>query len=392
MRLAILSTHPVQYYAPVFRALANCPRLEIKAFYGWKGSSEGALDRGFGQAVTWDIPLLDGYEHEFVPNIATDPGTHHFGGIDLPTLNQRINDWNADALLVYGWNFKAHLSALRHFSKKIPVYFRGDSTLLGNRSGWKKLLRSLFLRWIYTHIQGAFYVGAQNRRYYESARIKDSSLVFAPHAVDNKRFADPTGAYETAAQEWRTHLGIGVDECVTLFVGKLEPVKNPFDLLQAFANHGSGHLIFAGSGPLEAELRAKSKGNVHFIGFQNQSQMPIVYRLGDLVVLPSSSETWGLAINEAMACGRAVATSDQVGCAVDLIKEGENGWIFPVGNTVSLTQLLNRATTLGRSGLQTAGLASLEMIQHWSIENQATAIAKAVLEGPTAVPTSHQTF
>ena len=67
-RLAIVSTHPIQYNAPAFRSLASNPDLEVHVFYEWEGP--GTLDPEFGQAVKWDVPLLDGYDHTFVPNAA----------------------------------------------------------------------------------------------------------------------------------------------------------------------------------------------------------------------------------------------------------------------------------------------------------------------------------
>ena len=140
-KLAIVCTHPIQYLAPVFGQLANRQELDIRVFYGWEGTS-ATSDPGFGQKVVWDIPLLEGYNHEFVPNVAQRPGSHHFNGIDLPTLNKRIETWNADALLVYGWSYRAHLAALRYFKGRIPVLFRGDSTLLNDRPGLRRIERN----------------------------------------------------------------------------------------------------------------------------------------------------------------------------------------------------------------------------------------------------------
>ena len=108
-RLAVVTTHPVQYYAPLFRQLAKRGEVEPRVFYGWRGAAgSAALDRGFGASFEWDVPLLDGYAHTFVENVAADPGTHHFRGIDTPGLVPAIEAWGADAVLVFGWNYKAH--------------------------------------------------------------------------------------------------------------------------------------------------------------------------------------------------------------------------------------------------------------------------------------------
>jgi hypothetical protein len=151
-RLAIVCTHPIQYFAPVFCALSEQRDLQVRVFYGWKGAVEKTLDHGFGQKFAWDIPLLDGYEFEFVPNVARDPGTHHFRGIDLPALRERIKAWKPDALVVYGWRYKAHLAAMRYFHGKIPILFRGDSTLLNERPGWRRWGRGRVLRLVSPHV------------------------------------------------------------------------------------------------------------------------------------------------------------------------------------------------------------------------------------------------
>jgi glycosyltransferase involved in cell wall biosynthesis len=381
MKLAIIITHPIQYYAPLFVLLARMTGLEVMVFYGWKGLLEGGHDRDFGQSIQWDIPLLKGYDSEFVNNVAADPGTHHFNGIDLPTLNDRISSWSADAILVFGWSWKPHLKAMRHFHGKIPIYFRGDSTLLDEQPGLKRCLRRVFLRWVYCHVDTAFYVGERNRSYYKAMGLTDRQLTFAPHAIDNERFADPTGIHEKAALEWRQRLGIADDALVFLQVGKIEMNKAPFDVLSAFQQldqRTDAHLIFAGSGVLEPSLKQHSGDRVHFIGFQNQSVMPTVYRLGDLIVMPSRSESWGLAINEAMACSRAVAVCDRVGCAVDLVRPGRNGWRFSGSGPLGLALVMQEALIAGREQLRLMGSCSASLIEQWSLHRQARAIYDTV--------------
>jgi glycosyltransferase involved in cell wall biosynthesis len=383
-RLAVLSTHPIQYYAPVFRLLAGQEGLALKVFYGWKGATERAVDPGFGTSITWDIPLLDGYESEFVPNVASDPGTHHFQGIDLPDLHSRITAWQPDALLVFGWCWKAHLAALRHFHGLVPILFRGDSTLLDERPGFRTVARHLWLRWVYRHVDVALYVGTRNRDYYQAHGLKSDQLVFAPHAIDNQRFRQNSEEMEAKAASWRGSSGIKPDQVVFLFAGKLEPKKAPDLLLRTFnearfSDPFRPALVFCGSGVLESSLRQNVGSDVHFLGFRNQTEMPWVYRAGNVVVLPSRGpgETWGLALNEAMACGRAVIASERVGAAVDLIEAGRNGWVFTAQDTAALTAVLKNAAVAGRQALSAMGQRSLELISAWSIERQ----VKGILAG-----------
>ena len=235
-RLAIVTTHPVQYNAPFFEMLAQRGAVQVKVFYTWgKSVLQNKYDPGFDRTIEWDIPLMNGYEYSFIENISATPGSHTFKGIDNPTLIDDIEKWNANAVLVYGWSFKSHLKCIRHFHKKIPVLFRGDSTLLDPQPFLKKIFRFVFLRWVYSHIDYALYVGTNNKQYFKKYGVPESKLVFAPHAVDNERFADSNGDYETKAGNWRKELSFTETDIVFLFAGKLEEKKDP--LLPFEASH-----------------------------------------------------------------------------------------------------------------------------------------------------------
>src|SRR5688572_4281377 len=130
-RLAIITTHPVQYNAPLFAMLHKRANILVKVFYTWGESVlKNKFDPGFQRTVEWDIDLLSDYEYVFVNNISRKPGSAHYSGIDNPGLSEEIDHWQPDAVLVFGWKFKSHLKVLRHYHGKIPVLFRGDSTLL----------------------------------------------------------------------------------------------------------------------------------------------------------------------------------------------------------------------------------------------------------------------
>ncbi len=334
-RLAIVTSHPIQYNAPWFKLLAQSADIHPGVFYTWEQSAAGPkYDPDFKEQIEWDIPLLEGYEYRFVKNVSTDPGTHHFKGLINPTLNREIEAWLPDAVLVFGWSFDSHLKCLRHFHRKVTVLFRGDSTLLDEAPGFRRLLRRWFLKWVYGHIDYALYVGERNREYFLRHGLRENQLVYAPHAIDNDRFEEPDDRYRMQAAEWRERLGIAEQDVVLLFAGKLEPKKDPLFLLEIAARIPDPRLriIFAGTGVLERQLReeARGDGRIHFIGFQNQQQMPVVYRLGDVYILPSRGpgETWGLGVNEAMACGCSILMSEKAGGAVDLVEERVNGLRF----------------------------------------------------------------
>ncbi len=348
-------------------------------FYSWgEEGLQKKYDPDFKQHINWDLPLLNGYNHTALKNTAKHKGTHHFMGIQNPDVIGQIKSFNPDALLVYGWSFHSHLKAIRYFKGKLPVWFRGDSTLLDHHSGFKSFLRHLFLKWLYSHVDAAFYVGTQNKAYFKQAGLKEDQLIFAPHAIDNDRFENDGSNNEN---EFRKQLGLKESDILVLFAGKFEDKKNPLLLLNAFLEVSQPHihLLFVGNGHLSETLKHVVAGSpshhIHIADFQNQTQMPKVYQACDLFCLPSKGphETWGLAINEAMAAGKAILVSDKVGSAVDLVVPGENGYIFESENQQDLTNKLHLLTT-EKDTLFKMGIHSKQIIQNWSFQQQTEVI------------------
>ena len=519
MRLAIIVSHPIQYYSPWFRHIAEHMRQEVegtrreargqrpedgdpdslhaaelarrvakrptdtsnlqqnalRVFYLWDFGVTEKTDKGFGKVVKWDVDLLEGYDHELVPNVSARPGTDWFGGLDNPGLSQRVKAFAPDAVLQFGYNYKSLVNFdLRWNTKRAPLLFRGDSHLLaedGERgkgqeamgTRLKRWMREIGLRLLFRRFACFLAVGKANADYFRAHGVPESKIVRCPHVVDNEFFRrepedtrglkdeETKGLKDWESRGLRAELGIPEDELVFLFAGKLEEKKQPGQLLEAFlaADLPKATLLFVGSGELESALKEKAshsrvfetaegkltrmKGRISplggadrtgqecsspetpgfrgessegeiaeqeshsraerdrqlgelseavklrglntdgvraaaptglrgecsapsdlgarkgpsqktedckltsddcehrvlFLPFQNQSRMPLVYRLGDALVLPSGYwETWGLAVNEAQACGRPSLVSDCVGCARDIIREGENGMIF----------------------------------------------------------------
>lgn len=385
MRLAIISTHPIQYNAPLFGLLAQNTDFKIKVFYTLGIDSSEFTDPGFKKTIKWDIPLLHGYDYTFVKNKSASPSTSSFWGIYNPSLIQEIELFDATHILIYGWSFHSHLNVLRYFHKKIKIFFRGDSTLLDEKPGFKTMFRRLALYWVYRHIDKALYVGTHNKKYFLKHGLSVSNLIFAPHAIDNSRFRNDN-LYATQAYQLRNRLIGNTDKIVFLFIGKFEKKKNPLLLIKAFKQLDPLQctLLMVGNGPLEQELIKESVGcaNIKFLPFQNQTQMPIVYRTADVLILPSDGpgETWGLCINEAMACGLAVIASTKVGCAVDLVHPGINGYIFEAGDFEDLREKLELITIKTKEELKAMGATSRSIIENWSYDHICTAINTLIKE------------
>lgn len=350
MKLAIIASHPIQYYAPWFKYLSQVYHLNIRVFYLWDFGVTNQVDLGFQQTLKWDIPLLDGYEYEFVPNCSSNPGTHHFWGLQNPTLHHQVINYHPDAVLLMSYNYAGIYRFLWSWrSLKIPLLFRGDSHRLFVQSSPKECLKRLWISFIYSQFSAVLYVGQANYQYFQYHGIPAEKLFFSPHSVDNDRFEKEKIFATEEADQWKQELNIPPNYQVILFVGKFEAKKRPLDLLQAFltADLKNVALLFVGSGSLETNLKelAKEQENIFFAPFQNQRQMPRSYLIADLVVLPSygAGETWGLAINEAMCLSRPIVVSSHVGCAQDLVKPYKNGLIFPAGDVMSLANTLKKA-------------------------------------------------
>ncbi len=380
-RTAVVLSHPTQYFSPWFRHVAANSDIEIKLYYLWDFGVETRHDKNFGHALKWDIPLLDGYEYDFVPNKSSDPGTHHFFGLNNPELAARIDDWHPDAILLFGYTYLSHLRILcspRFY--KIPLLMRGDSHNLYRQSGIKQTIKQLMRKIVFKRFSGFLAVGKANADYFQDCQVQNSKIHFVPHCVDNSRFQSAAHQATQEAIVWRQELGISATATVILFAGKFENKKRPQDLIQAFLSLRSGALdketalVMIGAGELESELRLQAGvelgRSIFFAPFQNQTQMPKVYALGDVLVLPSfgAGETWGLAVNEAMNLGKPVIVSSHVGCGPDLVKDRGTGWIFEAGDIDALLEAMHEAVKLGREGLACKGIKAKELIAEYSYE------------------------
>lgn len=384
LKLAIVATHPIQYYAPWFSHLARQAGLGVRAFYLRDRGVAAHMDPGFQAPVRWDVPLLEGYEHEFVPNRSTHPGTAAYFGLWNPELPGRLRAWRPDAVLLTAYNFASiGYLLLRWGAADPPLIFRGDSHRLVQRHGLVESLKRRLIAGVFQRFRAVLYVGSANREYFALHGVPAERLFHSPHAVDNARFFAARASAQAEAPAWRRSLGIPEGDRVVLFAGKFEDKKRPLDLLRAFrdARPERASLLYVGSGLQEAELRAAAAGmpNVFFSPFRNQSRMPVTYAACDVFVLPSfgPAETWGLAVNEAMCMGRPVIVSDHVGCARDLVLPGETGLTFPAGDVAALAAAL-RTALAEPSRLNAWGARANEHIRAFSYENATAGLLAAL--------------
>lgn len=354
VRLGVLTSHPIQYQAPLFRELAR--RLDLQVFFAHRQSAREQAEAGYGVAFDWDLDLLAGYSHIFLVNRARQPGVGRFSGCDTPEIGQRIRSGGFDAFLVTGWHLKCYWQAVATCRRAgVPVMVRGDSQLLTPRNPIKRRLKAIVYPWLLRRFDAALYVGKRNRDYLLHYGVVEERLFFAPHCVDAAFFAN--AAVQSDRSVTRAAWGIAGTGVAVLFAGRLVDFKRPADLLEALAplrEQGCDvTAVFAGEGEKRSALESLGQRlgvPVVFLGFQNQSALPAVYAAADVLVLPSSgAETWGLVVNEALACGTPCVVSDACGCAPDMIVPGVTGETFAVGDVTGLAAALARALCLQRA-------------------------------------------
>ncbi len=335
MKLGVLATHPIQYHAPLYRALAA--ELDLRVYFGHLQTAQGQADAGFGVAFEWDVDLLRGYPHTFLANRARHPGTDSFAGCDTPEIADVIRAERFDAFLVNGWHARSFWQAMAAcWRTGTPLLVRGDSHLGTPRAGWKRAVKEVGYRAFIPRFDGYLVVGEKSRAYYLHYGADRARMHFVPHFADADYFRARAAAADRPAL--RARYGVAPDARAVLFAGKFIDVKRPLDFVEAVAalaqREGGVEGVMVGDGPLRPQVEAaidQTGAPVRLAGFLNQSEMPGAYALADALALPSETETWGLVVNEAMACGLPVAVSDGVGCALDLVEEGVTGTVYPTG-------------------------------------------------------------
>lgn len=379
-RVGFLTTHPIQYQVPIFRLLAQQSSLDFTTLY-CQLPDERQQGAGFGVEFQWDVPLVDGYDYVVLKNVARSPSVTSYFGCDTPEIGAELRRRRFDALIVNGWVTKSCLQGLWASRRlKIPCVVRGEANLLRPRPWWKTWRHSRLVRKYSAYL----YIGEENRRFYKRHGARDEQLFPALYCIETERFA--AAARDKARQaKARLRWNLPADRVCYLFCGKFEPKKHPLRLVESIAaaveNGANIHLLMVGDGEQRAsceQLVAQKSLPVTFSGFLNQSEIIDAYLAADCLVLPSDyGETWGLVVNEAMACGKPAIVSDQVGCRRDLVLEGETGFSFPFGRW---DELASRLAMLGSrpDELHKLGQAAARQVARYSPTAAAEGLVAAV--------------
>ena len=386
VRVAHLVSHPIQYFAPLYRELATRREIELTVYFYSDASVRGYHDSEFGRDVQWDTPLLDGYRSRFAQNASRT-------GFE-PGLGRRVH-WDVvrsvlaggyDLIWAHGYAYPTSwLAMVGARLRGIPVAIREEQTLIHGRSRRVRLLKQAALRPLFATAWG-LYIGEQNRRYLRAYGIVERRLFPARYCVDNDLLQAAARSLRPQRNELRRSFGIDDDAPVFLFVGKLIEKKQPLRLLDAYAKiaRDSGSwLLYVGDGPLRTNLERsideRGLAKVRMAGFLNQSAVPGAFVAADAFVLPSAfHETWGLVINDALNFGLPVVVSDKVGSAEDLVRPEWNGLVVVHDDTDALAHSLARLAKDTRLR-DTFGRRGRELVKAYSIEACADGIVAAAL-------------
>lgn len=372
MQFIFIHTHPVQYYAPLYRHLVQ-QGISVQVWYAG-GGGDDYRDAEFDRTIQWDTDLLAGYRSRFFPNLGYGRARQHrgFGAYHNPAMISALRMEPPSTVVVHGWSYKTYYAVLRH-AKGMGhrLCFRGETNLqmeLARRSLIRVLRRAL-LHWVLRRCDYFLYIGQQSRGFYRYLGFAEAKLVFTPYAVDNLHFRNAFYPPEKASARAAARLPAG--GFVFLFVGKFIAKKRPLDILRAFhlLEHKDALLVLAGEGVLRGEMedyiRAHGMaGRVVLPGFVNQQSLPMWYHAADALVVSSDfGETWGLVVNEGMNAGLPLILSDRVGCAADLLSEGENGFGYPCGDVAALAGCMRELLNMAPERFAAMRKASLERVE-----------------------------
>ncbi|HQQ96791.1 MAG TPA: glycosyltransferase family 4 protein [Cyclobacteriaceae bacterium] len=388
-RISYLVSHPIQYFSPLFRTIAETPGIELTVYYCHNTLVDQLVDPGFGKVIKWDIPLLQGYRSVFLRNVSPwrSLDNRFFGLINFGIVTALKRD-KSQVVIVHGWSyFTNYLAVIASWCLGKQVWLRGENPLNQElrKPAFLRTIKNIFLRYgLFAFVDKFLFIGKQNRSFYLHYGVRPSQLIYAPYAVDNLKLTEQASQLVDKRGELRRHYAFREDTVVILFAGKFIEKKRPKDVLRAAARLTDLpiEVVMMGDGPLRDSLlescKEMSLNSVRLTGFVNQTEIVNYYALADIFVLPSGQgETWGLVVNEAMLFGLPVVVSETVGSADDLVVSESNGYHYPEGDIDKLASCLRRLAEDG-ARRRRAGEYSRKVVAGYSYDVMIEQILQAL--------------
>jgi glycosyltransferase involved in cell wall biosynthesis len=384
--LAVINSHPIQYFTPLYEYLNKCEELKITCLYLSNVNIREKIDPGFKREIKWDIDLLNGYSYKFIGNSEKVGVSSGFLSLVVPEIWKEVRTGNYDGLWLHGYNYAANLIAFAAAkSIGIPVFFRGETHLKLKRSAINNLIHRMLTKLFFKLVDAFLSIGSENKKYYQALGVEERKIFHVPYTVDNERFMHISKLSEEERKNIRNEYKLQANIPVILYASKFMKRKHPEEVLKAASVLGSrGHkftVFMVGSGEMDEELISMTDQlnltNVVFGGFINQTMLPKVYAVSDIFVLPSENEPWGLIVNEVMCAGKPVIVGSEVGCVADLVMHGVNGYQIEVGQTSQLVDALEKLLEEPERRSE-MGRKSLEIMNNWNYEVCKIGIMSAV--------------
>ena len=352
-RLTIVISHPIQYHAPLYSKIARLAAFDVHVIFHNDRGVRPFFDKLSGTQVSYDNNLLKGYSYEFLTQGPPAGPVGKLRHLWLPTLEPRIMASKPDAVYFHGYSHPAHMRASRFVKKQgIRLFFRGENEDIIPRPAWRNLARETFLKFFLKQCDALLYIGIENREFYRRRGVPEHKLFFVPYSADNEYFGIEVPPTDQGALRERLGAELGFNSKSVVFINtcKHRPEKRPMDLVQAYIEArkelGAEHettLLLVGDGELnktmrETVTRAAVPGVV-FTGFVSQSRMRELLLVADYCVNPAA-EPWGCVFNEALPAGLALISSDHVVGWPDMVRIGDNGFVYRCGCLRSLSSIL----------------------------------------------------
>jgi len=346
-KIAILNSHPIQYFAPLYRQLNSIGAIDLTVFYYSDIGLKSYYDEGFKKEIQWDTDLTKGYKYKILTNLRRESKLKGFFNLVNTSLYRELKSGEFDAVIIHGTNYFTDVLAI--FCCRllgIKIFLRRSIHLQLRRS--RSTSKERVISFLTKMCDGCLSISERNTAYFLKMGVDKTKIYNIPHVVNNSHFIKESKLSPAEKTSVKERYNLPADNKIILFASKVFKRKRPKDLLYAFEKlkNNKAFLVFVGEGEQLGELKElvaiKNLKNVIFLGFVNQSELPKLYAISDIFVLPSEQEPWGLVINEAMCAGLPVVTTHEIGAVPEIVKHELNGLIYDAGNIDQLTTHLER--------------------------------------------------
>jgi glycosyltransferase involved in cell wall biosynthesis len=387
-RLAVVVSHPIQHFAPWHRETAKIPGLSLRVFFCCDWGLVEYTDPHFQTQVRWDVPLLEGYDYEFLP-IGRRPQRLSFWEVDNPAVGEALSKFNPDVVQVFGYarrtNWRAAAWAGRN---RKPLMLYSDSNANRKADWWKRAPKEVIVRHFYSRVDGALFVGDNNYQYHRHYGLPPDRLFPGMLPIDRQRLIDSVPDCEGVRRRIRQESGIPEDAFVVMFCGKYVERKRPLDLVAAaWQAAKSGKPVWSllvGEGPdrgvIESFCKMNGVNNVVLTGFVNQSKIAEYYASSDVLAVTSSQDPHPLVVTEGASFGLPVIVSDRVGCIGenDVARPSINAIVYSCEDVKELQHAIE-SLCLERELYEKMSAASMKISESQDVSAAAASLADAAM-------------